>query len=181
MIFKPTKFKEVFEITLEPRGDDRGYFERIFCEREFAEHGIPFVVRQSNRSFNQTKGTVRGMHFQKGAAWEGKLITCLSGRIYNIVVDLRPDSPAYKQWVSIELSAEGQNMLHVPKGCANGAQTLTDDCEVLYFMSEFYSPEHAGGINYADPQFNFAWPLGAPMVISPKDEALPFFTESLLE
>lgn len=107
-------------------------------------------------------------------------MTCISGAIYIIVVDLRPESQTFKQWTAVELSAERRNMLFVPKGCANGSQTLTDNCEVLYFMSEFYVAEAAGGINYADPQFNFIWPLGAPSSISQKDQALPYFDKNLL-
>ncbi len=175
MVFKPQKIPGLFEIEPELKGDERGYFARIFCENELRKQGIEFEVRQANRSFNKTKGTVRGMHFQKEPKWESKIVTCIQGAIYNIIVDLRPDSPTFKQWAPIELSAEKKNMMLVPKGCANGSQTLTDNCEVLYFMSEFYSPEHATGMSYKDPEFNFVWPLGKPTVISPKDEALPFY------
>lgn len=175
MIFRPAPIAGVFEIEQELKSDERGFFARVFCEDEFQKQGVNFRVRQANRSFNIKKGTVRGMHFQNHPKWEGKLMTALQGSFYTIVADLRSDSPTYKQWISLELSAEKKNMLLVPPGCANGFQTLADNSEMLYIMSEFYSPEHASGFNYADPQFNFAWPLGNPSVISEKDKALPNF------
>lgn len=175
MIFRPQKIADLFEIEPELRGDERGYFGRIFCENELREQGIDFRVRQANRSFNKVKNTLRGMHFQKPPKWESKIVTCVQGALYNIIVDLRPDSPTFKQWVPIELSAEKKNMMLVPRGCANGSQTLSDNCEVFYLMSEFYSPEHATGINYKDPQFNFVWPLGEPVVISEKDRLFPSY------
>lgn len=178
MLFHKKKLQGVFEVELELKKDERGYFTRTFCENELREKaGTEFRVRQANRSLSKTKGTVRGMHFQKPPHWEDKLITCLEGALYYIVVDLRPDSPTHKKWVAVELSAEKKNVLLIPKGCAGGSQTLTDNCEVLYFMSEFYFPELAGGINWNDPQFNFMWPLGEPTVISQKDLALPFYAD----
>jgi len=172
MIFRPAPIAGVYEIEQEFKADERGYFARVFCEDELKKQGVDFRVRQSNRSFNIKKGTVRGMHFQNHPKWEGKIMTALQGSFYTIVTDLRPESSTYKQWTSLELSAEKKNMLLVPPGTANGFQTLEDNSEMLYFMSEFYSPEHASGFNYADPQFSFAWPLGAPSVISDKDKEL---------
>lgn len=177
MIFHSTKIPGVFQIEIEPKEDDRGYFSRIFDEKELEAHGVFFRVRQSNRSFSKIKGTIRGMHFQKAPAWEGKLMTAIQGSFHTIVADLRPDTPTYKQWISVELSAEKKNMLLIPPGCGNGFQTLEDNSEMLYFMSEFYSPKHAIGFNYADQQFGFVWPLGEPTVISQKDKMLPNFTE----
>jgi dTDP-4-dehydrorhamnose 3,5-epimerase len=176
MKFNTTKIEGVFEVELELKEDERGYFARVFDEEEIKKQGIDFCVRQSNRSFSKTKGTVRGMHFQNAPRWEAKLFGVLRGALYTIVADLRPDSPTYKQWVGVELSADNKKMLLTPAGCANGFQTLEDNTEVLYFMSEFYSPEHASGFSYKDPQFNFVWPLGEPSVISEKDKALPNFT-----
>lgn len=176
MIFQKTKIAGVFEVEIERKEDERGYFARTFCENELREKaGMEFRAVQSNRSLSKTKGTVRGMHFQKAPHWEEKLITCLQGAMYYIAADLRPDSPTHKEWVAIELSAEKKNMILIPKGCAGGSQTLTDNCEILYFMSDTYYPELASGINYKDPQFEFAWPLGAPSIISEKDLALPFY------
>jgi len=176
MIFHPTKISGVFEVELELKEDARGYFTRTFCENELREKGgIDFRICQASRSLSKKKGTVRGMHFQKAPHWEDKLITCLKGAIYYMAVDLRPDSPTYKQWVGIELSSEKMNMILIPKGCAGGSQTLTDNCEILHFMSDFYHPELGSGINIKDPQFDFVWPLGEPAVISERDRALPFY------
>lgn len=175
MIFKPTKIAGVFEIEIEAKGDERGYFGRIFDENELKEHGVNFSIRQANKSFSATKGTIRGMHFQKNSKWEPKLFTCIQGALYTIVVDLRPDSPTFKEWVGLELSSKNKKMLLTPVGCANGFQTLIDNTEVLYFMGEFYSPEDATGISYHDPQFGFIWPLGEPTVISEKDKHWPDF------
>ena len=180
MLFHPTTILGVLEVEPELKEDERGYFARIFGEDEFQKQGIDFRVRQANRSFNKTKGTVRGMHFQKPPKWEAKLMMPLTGSFYVIVADLRPESSTFKQWVGIELSAEKKRMLLAPVGCANGFQTLENNSEMLYFMSDFYSPEHASGISYQDPQFQFVWPLGEPTVISPKDAALPNFSTEIL-
>ncbi len=176
MLFRPTKIDGAFEVEPELHADERGHFARVFCEEELQAQGVEFHVRQANRSFSKTKGTLRGMHFQKSPKWEAKLFTCLQGAIYTIIVDLRPQSPTFKQWVGVELSETNKKMVLTPVGCANGFQTLEDNTEVLYFMSEFYSPKHASGISYKDPQFNFVWPLGEPSVISDKDRALPNFS-----
>ena len=176
MIFKETKLPGVFEMELELKQDERGYFARAFGEDELQKQNIEFHIRQINRSFNAKKGTVRGMHYQKSPHWEDKILTCLSGSVYIIVADLRRDSPVYKQWVSLELSARKKNMVLIPKGCANGMQTLEDGTEILYYMSEFYSPEAANGFNIEDNQFKFTWPL-AISVISEKDKALPIYAD----
>lgn len=175
MIFNPTKINGVFEVEIEPRGDERGYFARVFAKEELEKIGVDFTVCQANRSFSATKGTLRGMHFQKHPKWEPKLFTCLQGALYTIVADLRPESPTFKEWIGFDLSADNKKMLLTPAGCANGFQTLVDNTEVFYFMGEFYSPEHATGISYRDPQFNFVWPLGEPTVISQKDQEWPDF------
>ena len=175
MIFKPTKFKEVFEIALKPKGDDRGYFCRNFAIEEFAAHGHDIKIVHINRGFNKTKGTIRGFHYQAAPKEEDKVLQALQGAFYDIVVDLRPDSPTYKQWQGFEIAAEKKNMIIVPKGFAHGIQTLTDNCEMQYFVTEFYSHEHERGIRHNDPQFNFAFPLGEPTVISEKDSNWPDF------
>lgn len=179
MYFHPTKISGIYEVDLELKEDERGYFARVFCEEEFKKQGIDFRVRQSNRSFSRQKGTLRGLHFQRLPKWEAKLMTALRGSFYVVVVDLRPESPTFKQWISSELSALKKNMLLSPVGCANGFQTLEDDCEMLYFMSEFYSPEHAAGISYKDPELDINWPL-KPTIVSEKDKNLPNFSEALL-
>ncbi len=176
MIFNTTKIPGVFEVEIERKEDERGHFARTFCETELREKAhMEFRAVQANRSTSKKKGTVRGMHFQKAPHWEKKLITCLSGAIYYIAVDLRRDSPTHKEWVAIELSAEKKNMILIPEGCAGGSQTLTDDCEILYFMSDFFYPDLGSGINFKDPQFHFVWPLGEPTVISAKDRELPLY------
>jgi len=174
MIFKKTQLPDVFEIDLKIVSDERGYFARIFSDTELKAQGIDFSIVQANRSFNEKKGTVRGMHFQREPHWEDKIMTCISGSFHVIVVDLRKDSPTHKAWLSFELSAENKKMLRIPKGCANGFQALANHSEMIYFMSEAYAPESASGINYQDPQFNFNWPLEAT-VISERDRALPFY------
>jgi len=178
MRFGETKLAGAFEIQSELRTDERGYFARIFCEEEFQKQGINFHIRQVNRSFNTVKGTLRGFHFQKPPKWEAKCMTALLGAFFVAIVDLRPNSPTFKQWISVELSAEKKNMLLVPVGCANAFQTLEDNSEMLYFMSELYSPEHQSGINYKDPDIGVMWPL-EPTVVSPKDVALPMLRELL--
>ena len=177
MRFSPTKFKGVFEIELELKGDDRGYFCRNFAVEEFKEHGHDLSIVHINRGFNKTKGTIRGFHYQVAPKAEDKILQALTGAFYDIVVDLRPDSPTYRAWQGFEISAEEKNMIIVPKGFGHGIQTLTDDCEMQYFGTEFYAPEYERGIRWNDPSFNFVWPLGAPTVISEKDSSWPDFTE----
>lgn len=175
MIFHPTKFKEVFEIEPELVPDARGYFYRNFAAEELRKTGIDSPVVHINRGYNKAKGTIRGFHYQTAPKAEDKILQAFSGAFYDIVIDLRRDSATFKQWQGFELSAERRNMLIVPKGYAHGIQTLTDDCEVQYFITEYYSPEHERGIRYNDPQFNFVWPLGEPTVLSHKDASWPDF------
>ena len=176
MRFQETKLSGVFEIMPELKDDERGHFARIFCENELREHGIAFRIRQINRSSNKTKGTLRGFHFQKHPRWEAKITQALSGSFYVVIVDLRPDSKTFKQWVSLELSAQKKNLLYAPIGCANAFLTLADNSEMLYLMSEFYSPEHASGFSCKDPEVNVQWPF-APTIVSPKDAELPFLKD----
>jgi len=165
----------VFEIEPEVRADDRGYFYRNFAAEELRTRGIDSPVVHINRGYNKTKGTIRGFHYQAPPKAEDKILQALRGVFYDIVVDLRRDSATFKQWQGFELSAERRNMLVVPKGYAHGIQTLTEDCELQYFVTEFYSPEHERGIRYNDPAFRFEWPLGEPSVISAKDASWPDF------
>ena len=175
MIFHPTRFREVFEIEPELRGDDRGYLYRNFAVEELRQNGIDLSIVHINRAYNKAKGTIRGFHYQAAPKAEDKILQALHGVFYDIVVDLRSDSPTYKQWQGFEISAQRRNMLMVPKGYAHGMQTLTADCEVQYFVTQSYSPEHERGVRYNDPQFNFVWPLGEPTVISAKDASWPDF------
>lgn len=168
MIFNETKIPGVFEIELDRKGDDRGFFARMWCQREFEEHGLTAQVVQTNVSFSRHKGTLRGLHYQRPPHAEAKLIRCLRGAIFDVAVDLREDSPTYREWVGVELTPERRNMLFVPEGCAHGFQTLEDDSEVLYQVSAFYAPEAEAGARYDDPAFGVEWPLEVS-VISDKD------------
>ena len=172
MIFNKTKIEGLYIIEPELKIDERGYFARIFCKEEFAKIGLNFEIVQINRSSNLKKGTLRGMHFQKSAKAEDKIVQCLKGAIYDVAVDLRPNSPTYGHWVAEELTEENKKMFLIPKGFGHGFQTLTDDCEVLYFMSEFYSPQHESGVRWDDPFFNIKWPIKNP-ILSENDKNWP--------
>lgn len=175
MVFKPQNIPGLFLIEPELRADDRGYFYRNFGIEEFRQNGINIEIKHINRGFNKKKGTIRGFHYQAAPKAEDKVLQALSGSFYDIVVDLRKDSPTYLKWRGFEISAENRNLLLVPKGCAHGIQTITDECEMQYFVSEFYSPEHERGIRWNDPAFSFVWPLGGPKIISDKDASWPDF------
>lgn len=168
MIFSETKLKGAYIIEIEKREDNRGFFARTWCQREFVLHNLNPCVVQSNTSFNIRKGTLRGLHYQAAPHAETKLIRCVKGSIYDVIVDLRPDSPAYTQYISAELTAENYRMLYVPAYFAHGFMTLKDNTEVVYQVSEFYSPESERGIRWNDPSFQIKWP-SAVKVISDKD------------
>ena len=155
-----------------PHIDNRGRFMRAWCAREFAAGGLRFTPAQANMGLSTGKGTVRGMHFQVAPALEAKLVRCTKGRIFDVVLDLRPDSPAYSQWYGTELSQENGRMLFVPEQCAHGYQTLEDDTEMYYMASEFYTPEAARGVRFDDPAFGIAWPL-AVTAVSEQDRKWP--------
>lgn len=174
MIFTPTDLNGAWLVEPQPFRDPRGWFARTFCEREFAEHGLETRFVQHSTSQNVHKGTLRGMHFQREPHAEVKLVRCLKGAIYDAIIDLRPDSPTFKQTRGFELSAENGRQLYIPKGFAHGFQTLTDECEIGYLISEFYAPEASSGVRYDDPAFALAWPLPIS-VISDKDRAWPDF------
>lgn len=176
MIFIETPLKGAFLIELEPHVDSRGFFARTFCRREFEANGLNPAVAQSNVSFNQRAGTLRGMHFQKAPAGESKLVRCLRGRIHDVIVDLRPQSPTYREKFAVELSAEGYRALFVPELFAHGFQTLLDETLVEYQMGEYYAPEHSAGFRYDDPAFALIWPL-AVTAISEQDLAWPAFSQ----
>lgn len=156
----------------EIKTDERGHFTRFFCKEELAKAGVNFDIAQINRSFTNKKGTIRGMHFQKIPRAEDKIVQCIKGAIYDVAIDLRADSSTYGEWVAEELNQENKKMFLIPKGFAHGLQTLTDNCEVQYFMSEFYSPEYASGVRFNDPLFKIKWPLENP-VLSEKDRNWP--------
>ena len=161
-------------IEIEPVADERGFFARTWCSREFKLHGLNPTVAQCSISFNERKGTLRGMHYQVAPHAEAKLIRCSSGAIYDVILDLRPASPNYCRWFAVELTAENRKMLYLPEGVAHGFQTLTDGAEVIYQISESYWPECAHGARWDDPLFGIEWPIRSP-ILSPRDRAFPDF------
>jgi len=158
MIFDETKLPGAFEIRLEPRSDERGFFARTWCQREFEAHGLKARLVQCSLSFNARKGTLRGMHYQATPCAETKLVRCTKGAIYDVVLDLRPQSTTFKKWIAVILTAENRNAVYVPEGFAHGFLTLEDETEVLYQMSEFYNAESARGVRWDDPAFQITWP-----------------------
>ncbi len=168
MIFHEQKLPGVYIIEPEPFADDRGVFRRHFCDKEFAENGIVTDVRQSNISENKYAYTLRGFHYQTPPYGEGKTLSCLKGSIYDIIVDVRPESPTYMQWISIELNEENRYSIHIAPGCANAFLTMEDNCLIHYYCSQPYTPEAECGFRYNDPVFKFEWPT-EPAVISEKD------------
>lgn len=175
MIFAETKLPGAYLIDIEKRGDQRGFFARAWCQKEFEAHGLIRRVVQANISLSKRKGTLRGMHYQAAPYAEAKLVRCTRGAIYDAIIDLRPDSPTYMQWLGVELTAENYRMLYVPEGFAHGFQTLVDNTEVAYQVSQFYTPEAEGGVRYNDPAFGIEWPLEV-QVISDKDKSWPDYS-----
>ena len=169
MKFTETPLKGVYVIELEKRGDERGFFARLFCEREFAAHGLNPRIVQMNNSLSGQRGTLRGIHYQLRPKGEDKTFRCMTGALFDVVIDLRQESPTFLQHFTVELTAENRKMIHVPQGCANSFMTLADNTEIFYFTSEFYSPEHERGIRYNDPALGIKWPM-EPVVISDKDK-----------
>jgi dTDP-4-dehydrorhamnose 3,5-epimerase len=174
MTFSETRLKGVFEVYPEPRIDERGLFARTWCQREFESNGLNPQIAQCSVSFNHAKGTLRGMHYQVAPWQEAKLVRCTRGAIYDVAVDLRRDSPTFKSWVALRLTAENRAMLYVPEGCGHGFLTLEDKCEVFYQISEFYSSDHGRGVRWNDPAFGIEWP-GEVVVISERDRSYPDF------
>lgn len=174
MIFKETRLKGAYIIELEPIEDERGSFARSFCHREFEKHGLNPRIAQCNISYNKKKGTLRGMHFQVAPHEEAKLVNCVKGAIYDVIIDLRPDSATYCQWFALMLGARDYKMLYIPEGFAHGFQTSEDDTAVFYQMSEFYYPECARGVRWDDPAFAVRWPP-SERTISDKDTSYPDF------
>jgi len=168
MIFTETSLPGVYLIDIEPIGDVRGFFSRFWCSKEFSAQGLSFEVAQINVSHNAEAGTLRGLHYQREPHAEAKVVACTSGRVFDVAVDVRPDSPTYLQWFGIELNAEDRRMLYVPVGFAHGYQTLEDNTGLLYLVSEFYSPDAEAGLRFDDPAIGIDWPLPAASV-SDKD------------
>lgn len=163
MKFIETPLSGLYVVEPEPNYDHRGFFARAFCAREFQALGLEPTVAQTNISFSEKAGTVRGMHFQVAPHMETKLIRCTRGAVYDVVVDIRSDSPTYLKWYAVELTQDNRRMIFVPRGFAQGLQTLVDKTEVFYIMSEFYHPESQRGLRWDDPALGISWPLGNPI------------------
>lgn len=174
MIFNETKLKGAFEIELKKIGDDRGFFARAFCEKEFQEHGLNHNFVQCNLSRSADKYTLRGLHYQTDEAAEDKLVRCTKGALLDIIIDVRPDSPTYCQHIAVELTEKNHKMLYVPRGFAHSFITLEEDTEVFYMVTNFYNSEKERGIRWNDPTFDIEWPTDNP-VLSPKDANHPDF------
>ena len=176
MKFTETPLKGAYLIDLEKRGDERGFFARFYCEREFGAHGLITRFVQANNSLSVQKGTLRGMHYQLPPSGEVKVVRCVRGSLFDVLVDLRPRSSTYLHWFGHELTAENRTMMYVPVGFAHGFLTTSDDAEALYLVSSFYAPSEERGLRYNDPRLGIEWPF-APAVVSAKDAAHPDFSE----
>lgn len=174
MRFISTSLVDAYLIEPEPIVDERGFFARSYCQHEFASKGIHASPVQCNISYNRTRGTLRGMHFQRPPNAEAKLVHCISGAIYDVIIDLRQNSPSFMLWMGFELTADNHKMLYIPEGFAHGFQTLVDETTVFYQMFNFFSPNSAGGVRWNDPTFAIEWPLDGP-IISDRDSNYPDF------
>jgi dTDP-4-dehydrorhamnose 3,5-epimerase len=172
MIFVPTKLSGVYIIEPELHKDARGFFARTFCAREFEEQGLASEFVQCSVSFNRARGTLRGLHYQQAPACETKLVRCTSGGLYDVVVDVRPESPTYLRHLGVELTAQNRRALYIPEMCAHGLQTLADETEVFYQIGEFYAPDKSTGLRFDDPKLGIEWPLPVA-VINDKDRNWP--------
>lgn len=177
MHFLETALAGVLTIEPERRSDERGWFARTYCRREFAEQGIDFDPVQESVSLNHRRGTRRGLHYQAPPAWEPKLVRCTSGVVFDVVVDVRPESESFGRWISAVLSAEDGRAVYIPGGFAHGFQTLADNTQVIYLMSEYYEAEAQRGVRSEDPELAIAWPDVAEPVISLRDRTLPLLRE----
>lgn len=176
MKFQETKLKGAFIIDIERLEDDRGFFARAWCKNEMETHGCSADLKQANLSLSSKKGTLRGMHYQVSPYEESKLVRCTRGALYDVIVDLRKDSPTYKEWIGVELTADNRRMLYVPEGFGHGFVTLEDDTEAFYLVTEFYTPGAEQGIRYNDPALGIEWPVDIE-VISEKDASWPDFQD----
>jgi dTDP-4-dehydrorhamnose 3,5-epimerase len=174
MVFQETRLAGVFEIHIQPNADDRGFFARTWCQKEFSDRGLDSNLVQCSVSLNKRRGTLRGVHYQAAPFSETKVVRCVSGAIYDVILDLREQSPTFKQWFATTLTAENRHSVYIPRGCAHGFLTLADESEVTYQMSEFFHPEAARGVRWNDPAFQIAWPEKVA-VISERDQSYPDF------
>lgn len=174
MKFHPTALAGVVRVELEPHADERGAFARAYCEAEFRAQGLEPVGIQCNISENRRRGTLRGMHYQDSPHEEPKLVRCIAGRIFDVAIDLRRDSPTFRRWIGFELDAATGAALYIPRGCAHGFITLADDAAVFYQMGSAFAPGAGRGVRWNDPAFAIAWPI-APLVIGERDASWPDF------
>jgi dTDP-4-dehydrorhamnose 3,5-epimerase len=177
IIFNETNVKGAFLIEPEKFEDHRGFFARSFSQTEFLEHGLRAQFVEAGISFNLRAATVRGMHYQAAPHAQAKLVRCTQGAIYDALIDLRPDSPTYKQWFAHELSAQNRLMLYIPEGCAHGFQTLVDEAEVFYQLSAGYAPASERGVRWNDPVFGITWPVTDGVILNDRDRNYPDFKE----
>jgi dTDP-4-dehydrorhamnose 3,5-epimerase len=178
VIFSRTEIAGVWVIDVEEHRDQRGFFARCWCRREFAAHGLSAELAQASVAFSRWEGTLRGLHYQAPPHGEEKLVRATRGAAYVVAVDLRPDSPTHTRWVAVELTAENHRMLYVPQGCAQGYQTLADDTEMFYQMSQFHAPQAARGVRFDDPALAISWPQ-APTILSQADRSWPAYAPGI--
>lgn len=174
MIFTPMRLEQAWLIDIEPKEDERGFFARIWCLHELKARGLDTEIAQESVSFNRRRGTLRGFHFQRAPHAETKIVHCTRGAIFDVILDLRPQSPTFLRWQAAELTADNHRAVYIPQGCAHAFQTLTDDAEVAYRISAFHAPHAAGGCRYDDPAFAVAWPLPVT-VINERDLGWPAY------
>ena len=177
MIFTETPLKGAYRIDLDKKGDDRGFFARLFCVNEFEKNGLNNKIVQINNSLSRDKGTLRGIHYQLKPKAENKIVRCIKGSLYDVIVDIREDSETFGKWFGIELSEENRTMLYVPEGFGHGFLTLQENTEAFYLVTEFYAPDYERGIRWNDPYFNIKWPI-EPLIISEKDKNHPDFNRA---
>jgi dTDP-4-dehydrorhamnose 3,5-epimerase len=180
VIFTETCVAGVFIVDIEPSSDERGFFARNWCADEFARQGLETAIEQCSLAFNRTRGTLRGMHYQMPPQGETKLVRCVAGGIHDVIIDLRQESPTYKQWTGVELTSGNRRQLYVPQGCAHGYLTLCDDTEVAYQIAGRFVPAAARGVRWDDPSFGIQWPF-PPTLISERDRNYPDFQQSRQE
>jgi dTDP-4-dehydrorhamnose 3,5-epimerase len=179
MVFTAARIPGVYIVEPDKLEDERGFFARTFCQREFEAHGLTTRVAQCSLSFNPRKATLRGMHYQVAPYAETKLVRCTQGAVYDVLADLRQDSPTFLQWLAVELTAKNRKLLCIPEGVAHGFQTLADDSELFYQISEFHHPECARGVRWNDPVLNIHWPL-PPAIVSERDAGFPLLSSRVL-
>jgi dTDP-4-dehydrorhamnose 3,5-epimerase len=179
--FLETPLTGAFELAIEPHHDSRGFFTRIWCQQDFAAHGLSARFVQASLSHNAQRGTVRGMHLQLPPSGEAKLVRCVRGRIHDVIVDLRPQSVSFLRHHAVELDAHTHNALFIPPGVLHGFQTLVDDCEVFYEMTDVYAPQLGFGARWNDPAFGIKWPIASPTVIADRDATYPDFDRAEYE